>query len=192
VFGRPIGKKQTEETPFDPQSPYAVSKAAGIHVCRYFRNDHSFFASAGILYNHESPRRSSRFLSKKVVQGAVNIKLGRQSELLLGHLDSLVDWGFAPDYVSAMWNILQLSSPGDFIVATGTLRTVREFVHYTFELLGLDASRYVVERRDLITRPGVPRCGDATRLRQVAEWKPTTTFEEMIRNMVEAELNNES
>ncbi|MGA8029937.1 MAG: GDP-mannose 4,6-dehydratase [Bryobacteraceae bacterium] len=190
VFGEPASDTQNEDTPLNPLSAYGVTKAAGVHTCRWFRKRHDVFASVGILYNHESPRRKIQFLSKKVVRAAVRIKRGEQDHLTLGPLDILVDWGFAPDYVTAMWNILQLNSPDDFIIATGTLHSVRNLVATAFEMLGVDWRKYVVEENGLLTKPPVTLCGDASKLRRATGWQPQTSFEEMIRIMVEAELKN--
>ncbi len=189
IFGEPSSQMQNERTPLDPVSAYGISKAAGVHVCRYFRKRHNLYASVGILYNHESPRRPARFLSKKVVQAAVRIKRGQQDRLVLGSLDTMVDWGFAGDYVAAMWQILQLKDPDDFVIATGILRPVRDFVVTVFEMLDLDWSKYIVKREEILTKLPATLCGDSSKLRRIANWQPETGFKELIQIMVQAELN---
>ena len=188
VFGEPSSEMQNERTPLNPVSAYGISKAAGVHLCRYFRKRHNVYASVGILYNHESPRRQERFLSKKVVGSAVRIKRGQQDRLALGCLDTMVDWGFAGDYVAAMWKILQLEDPDDFVIATGILHSVRDFAITAFRLLDLDWSIYVAERKDILTKVPPKLCGDASKLRRMANWRPEVSFEGLVQIMVEAEL----
>ena len=188
IFGEPECVVQDEATPFNPVNAYGISKAAGVHVCRHFRKNRGLHACVGILYNHESPRRSAYFLSKKVVQAAVKIKRREQNHLALGCLDTLVDWGFAPDYVRAMWSILQLESPADFVIATGVLHSVRDFVATAFKMLGLEWSRYVTERADMVTKQQGTLCGNASALRRATRWEPEVGFEELVRVMIEAEL----
>ncbi len=188
VFGQPSSPIQDENTPMNPVNAYGISKAAGVHLCRYFRKQHNVYASAGILYNHESPRRSARFLSRKVVQAVVKIKRGQQDRLVLGRLSTLVDWGFAGDYVRAMWSILQLDEADDFVIATGVLHSIRDFVATAFEVLDLDWSKYVIEQEDILTKVPVTLCGNSTKLRRTAHWHPESTFEDLIRTMICAEL----
>lgn len=188
VFGQPSSEMQSERTPFDPVSAYGISKAAGVQVCKYFRMRQNLYASVGILYNHESPWRQERFLSKKVVASAVRIKRGQQDRLTLGCLDTMVDWGFAGDYVAAMWNILQLENPDDFVIATGILHSVRDFVITAFRLLDLDWSIYVAERKDILTKVPATLCGDASKLRRMVKWQPEVSFERLVHIMIEAEL----
>lgn len=190
VFGRPSSAVQDETTPMNPVNAYGISKTAGVHLCRYFRAQHNLYASVGILYNHESPRRSARFLSKKVVQAAVRIKRGEQDRLVLGHLNAFVDWGYAGDYVRAMWGILQLDEPDEFVVATGILRSIRDFVEKAFALLDLDYSKYVAERADILTKVPITLCGDSSKLRRLAQWQPESTFENLIQMMIRAELES--
>jgi GDPmannose 4,6-dehydratase len=187
VFGEPGSEIQDESTPLNPTNIYGISKASAIHLCHYFRRNLGVYVSVGILYNHESPRRSSRFLSKKVVEGGVDIKRGLREHLVLGDLDHRVDWGFAPDYVSAMWAILQLDDPDDFVVATGTLHSVRDLVSRTFETLGLEWTKYIAQRPALITKRSVPLCGDSSKLNRLTQWKPSISFDQMIRIMVAEE-----
>ncbi len=183
VFGSPLEFPQTEQTPLAPDSIYGITKLAGMQACRYYRNHHGQFASAGILYNHESIYRKDKFLSKKVIQGALAIKKGRQQSLVLGDLSARVDWGYAPDYVDAMVRILDLPQAGDYIVATGEHHTVRQFVEIVFDQLGLDVLKHVVENSAL-TRPSKNQLvGDYRRLEKATGWRPTFPFEEMVRTL---------
>ena len=190
VFGNPDTQEQDERTPFHPVCPYGISKAAGVYLCRYYRREFGVYCSTGILYNHESPRRSAKFLSRKVVKAAVAIKMGRQAQLVLGNLDALVDWGYAPDYVRAMWAVLRPDQAGDFVIASGKLHSVREFVEVAFSTLGLEWKDYVTEDGRVLS-PGRPQgilSGNAEKLRRVTGWLPQVSFCQMIRIMVEAEL----
>ena len=157
-------------------------------VCRHFRMHRNVFASCGILYNHESELRSSNFLSKKVVESVVKIRNSRMNKLSIGRLDTNVDWGYAPDYVDAMRRILQVPHPSDYIVASGALHTVRQFVSIAFDHVGLDYRKYIVERKDIVKEPSKYRQGDATKLRQDTGWKPSITFDEMVRRLVDYEI----
>jgi GDPmannose 4,6-dehydratase len=190
VFGRPQAPTQDERTPLNPTSVYGISKTAAIHLCRYFRREHGVYVSCGILYNHESHLRSPQFLSRKVVQAAVRIRRGISDKLRLGNLDAAVDWGFAPDYATAMWHMLQLPEADDFVVATGNLHTVRDFVQTAFRIVGLNWEDHVV--LDSSAAPGksapFPLCGDSSKLRSMTGWKPQTSFCDMIAKMISAEM----
>lgn len=191
AFGYPAGPVQDETTPFNPVSPYGISKAAGIQVCRYFRSDRAVFASAGILYNHESPLRPPNFLSRKIVRAAVRISKGRQDKVSVGDLDALVDWGYAPDYVEAMWKVLQLEQPDDFIIASGALHSVRDLAQIVFELVGLDWRDFVVVDPTLVTtRPSPVLHGRIDKIRRLTGWQPTTSFRQMLEEMVESDLSH--
>jgi len=189
VFGEPAEDMQDENTPMAPACAYGISKAAGVNLCRYYRSEHDVYASTGILYNHESPLRPEHFVTKKIARAAVRISSGLERELVLGDLDARVDWGWAPDYVEAMHAVLQLDCPSDFVLATGILHSVREFVEIAFSIVGLNWQHHVVERRDLLEgrRAGKTLCGNAARLRAATGWCPRVTFEEMVRIMVAAE-----
>jgi GDPmannose 4,6-dehydratase len=189
VFGKPPTPVQNEETPFNPRCAYGISKAAGVHCCRHYRQTHGVFAAAGILYNHESSLRQEKFVSQKIVQAALRIRRGAQDRLTLGDLSAQIDWGYAPDFVDAMTRILALDSPEDFIIATGETHSVREFVEIAFGLLGLDWRKHVVEDPALLGRRKVPMTGDASRLRQRTGWKPTVTFAKMIATLLPAEFH---
>ena len=189
VFGDPPCPIQDEDTPLNPTCPYGISKAAGLQLCRYYRRMHSLYCSAGILYNHESPLRPAQFISQKIVRAAVRIKNKAQDKLVVGNLDALVDWGYAPDYVEAMWIILQLQEPADFVIASGTLHSVRDFVEAAFEHLGLSWKEYVVEDPALMRKRTFGALqGKSAKLQSLTGWRPKTTFREMVRDMVQAEM----
>jgi GDPmannose 4,6-dehydratase len=192
VFGEPPGDVQDESTPLAPLCAYGISKAAGVHLCRYYRREHQVYASAGILYNHESPLRSQHFVTRKIVRAAVRISSGLEREIVLGDLDARVDWGWAPDYVEAMHAILRLACPDDFVLATGILHSVREFVEIAFSAVGLDWRQYVVERRDVLDgrRAVKPLCGHSGKLQAATGWRPRVSFEEMVRAMIAVEGGN--
>jgi len=189
VFGNPPATPQNELTPHAPLCIYGITKSAGMQLARFYRS-RGVHCSSGILYNHESPRRPASFVSRKIVQAAVDIKLGAKRPLTVGSLSAAVDWGAAQDYVDAMARILQLPQADDFVIASGTLHTVRQFVEAAFAALDLAWEPHVVEDRTLLTVP--PRAqalvGDSTRLREATGWRPKTGFAEMVRGMVNAEL----
>jgi GDPmannose 4,6-dehydratase len=184
VFGTPAREVQDEETPFRPESVYAMTKTDGLLACRLHRERHGLFASVGILYTHESALRDEKFLSMKIVRAALRIKAGEQRELVLGRLDARLDWGFAGDYVDAMQRILAAPRAGEFVVATGVAHSVGEFVRHVFEPLGLDWRRHVREDPSLLTRATPVRIGDARRLREATGWIPATGFEAMIQGLL--------
>jgi GDPmannose 4,6-dehydratase len=183
VFGSAAPVPQTEETALAPENVYAIAKVAGMHACRHYRAGQGPAASVGILYNHESIFRQEKFLSKKIIQGALAIRAGRQGHLVLGDLAAEADWGYAPDYVDAMVRILELPQPGDFIIATGELHTVREFVDIVFDELGLEVAKHVVEDSTLVRRRSGRLVGDYRRLQAATGWKPSLSFEEMVRTL---------
>ncbi len=189
VFGDPDADVQDENTPMAPVCAYGISKAAGVHLCRYYRREHDVYVSTGILYNHESPLRPEHFVTRKIVRAAVRISAGLELELVLGNLDARVDWGWAPDYVEAMHAILWLGCPDDFVLATGVLHSVREFVEIAFSAVGLNWREHVVERSGVLEgrRAVKPLCGSAARLQAATGWRPRVSFEEMVRIMVAAE-----
>lgn len=180
---------QSETTPFLPQSPYGVAKVAAFYLTRMHRVAYGMFASNGILFNHESPRRGINFVTRKITQGIVKIVLGEAKKLYLGNLDAKRDWGFAGDYVEAIWRILQLDEPGDFVISTGQTHTVREFLAETFSLVGLDWADFV-EVEDRYKRPAeVPALlGDSTKARKALGWQPRVTFKELCHMMLESDL----
>ena len=189
IFGDPLIEPQNEDTPLNPVCIYGISKTAGVQACRYYREVHGVFASVGIFYNHESPRRDARYVSQKIVRGAISIKLGLERELTLGSLDSRIDWGYAPDYVDAAWRVLRLAQPGDYVISSGETHTVREFVKGVFDYLGLDWPRYVKLNPALITKKPKERLrGDIRKITGATGWLPVTSFNELIRLLTEAEM----
>jgi GDPmannose 4,6-dehydratase len=188
IFGNSQDEIQTELSNLNPENSYAISKVAGMTVCRFYREHKSVFAACGILYNHESPLRSPRFVTRKIVQAAVNIYREGYGKLRLGNLDGKVDWGYAPDFVDAMHRMLQISTPQDFVIATGNGRSVREFASLAFSLLGLDYRVHVISDSDVLSRNSSLRLGDASLLRQQTGWEPKTSFENMVAIMIESEM----
>ena len=178
---------QTEETCFRPSCVYGISKTAGMHAVRHYRESHGVFAVGGILYNHESHLRAERFLSRKIVRGAWRIRRGEARELVLGDLSARADWGYAPDFVDAFWRTLQTPEPADYVVATGKLSSVRDWVEKTFELAGLNWQEHVREDASLLGSRRVPLVGDISRLATATGWRPHTGFEAMVEHMFERE-----
>lgn len=188
VFGLPGEDRQTEETPLQPETVYAITKVAGMMACRRYREAKRVFASIGFLYNHESPLRSRHFVSRKIACAAARIAREGQGSIVLGDLEARVDWGYAPDFVDAMHRILRLDRPGEFVVATGEAHTVREFAEIAFRSVGLDYRSHVSTQAGLLLRNNPPRIGDSSRLRRETGWAPSIGFEEMVRRMVMAEM----
>ena len=186
MFGAVLETPQRETTPFNPRSPYAVGKVAGHFLSVEYRLAYGIHASCGILFNHESPRRGETFVTRKITRAATRIKLGLQDKLFLGNLDAKRDWGFAGDYVEAMWLMLQQDKPDDYVIATGESHSVREFLEETFGMLDLDWRKYVVmdERYKRPTEVELLQ-GDASKARKVLGWTATVGFRELVRMMVE-------
>lgn len=182
---------QNELSPFHPRSPYAVAKVYGHYMTQNYRESFGMFACSGILFNHESPRRGLEFVTRKVTNAAARIKLGLQRELRMGNLNAKRDWGFAGDYVEAMWMMLQADSPRDYVVATGISHSVEELLEVAFRHVELDYREFVRIDSALIRPAEVDYlCGDSTRAREALGWRPRTSFEELIAMMVEADLEN--
>jgi GDPmannose 4,6-dehydratase len=189
VFGNAAEVPQTEETPFHPRNPYGVAKAYGHWMTATYREQRNLFACSCILYNHESPRRGLQFVSRKITRAVAEISLGIAKELRLGRLEARRDWGFAGDYVHAMWLTLQQARPDDYIIATGETHSVRDFCQVAFAHVGLDYTDFVVEdvsdQRPAETGLLV---GNAVKAHRVLGWKPRTTFQDLVRMMVDADL----
>lgn len=193
MYGDNPEHPQNEATRLMPASPYACAKVFGHGLTRNYREGYSIHASSGILFNHESPRRGETFVTRKITLAAARIKLGLQEKIALGNLDALRDWGYAKDYVEAMWLMLQQDRPDDYVVATGETHTVREFLNEVFEIAGLDVDRHLVID-DRLKRPHeVPWLeGDARKAREKLGWSPKTTFKGLARLMYESDLKKEA
>jgi GDPmannose 4,6-dehydratase len=189
MYGKVVETPQSEKTPFHPRSPYAVAKVYGYWQTVNYREAYGLFASNGILFNHESPRRGETFVTRKITRAATRIKLGLQKKLYLGNLDAERDWGYAGDYAKAMWMILQHDAPTDFVVATGERHSVREFADRAFRLLDLDWEEHV-ELDSRYLRPAEVDLlqGDSNKAREVLRWKPEVSFDRLVELMVEADL----
>ncbi len=189
LYGKSLESPQTERTPFYPRSPYAAAKAYAFYMVRNYREAYGIFGCNGILFNHESPLRGETFVTRKITRAATRIKLGLQKKLFLGNLDARRDWGFAGDYVEAMWLMLQADEPDDYVIATGETRSVRELLDEVFRLLELDWSKYV-EIDERYYRPTEVDAlqGDASKARDALGWKPKVGFRELVRMMVDSDL----
>ena len=191
MFGKVKETPQNEDTPFYPRSPYGISKVAGFDLTRNFRESYDIFACNGILFNHESPRRGFEFVTRKISSSVARIKKGLQQELRLGNLDARRDWGFAGDYVQAMWLMLQQDKPDDYVIATNETHSVREFAELAFGYAGLNWEDYVVVDEKFY-RPAEVQLllGDYSKSKKRLGWKPSVRFEELVKMMVEADLMN--
>jgi GDPmannose 4,6-dehydratase len=189
MFGHVRETPQTELTPFYPRSPYGVAKAFGHYITVNYRESYQLFAVSGILFNHESPRRGMEFVTRKVTDGAARIKLGLQQTLAMGNLDAKRDWGFAGDYVRAMWLMLQADKPDDYVIATGSTHTVRELCEAAFAHVGLDWQAHVKIDPKFIRPAEVELLlGDASKAKRELGWQPQVDFKGLITMMVDADL----
>ncbi len=189
MYGKVLEVPQTEKTPFYPRSPYAVAKVYGHYITVNYRESYNLFAVSGILFNHESPRRGLEFVTRKITDGVARIKLGLADSLALGNVDSCRDWGFAGDYVRAMWMMLQQDQPQDFVVATGESHSVREFCEIAFHHVGLDWAKYVRQDPRFMRPAEVDHLfGDASKAHRILGWKPEVNFAGLIRMMVDADM----
>jgi GDPmannose 4,6-dehydratase len=189
MFGKVLEVPQRESTPFYPRSPYGVAKCYGHFITVNYRESYDLFAASGILFNHESERRGLEFVTRKVTHGAAAIKLGLQDELALGNLDAERDWGYAKDYVEAMWLMLQQDAPDDYVIATGQAHSVRHLVNVAFEHAGLDPEPHIrIDPRFLRPAEVEHLVGDSSKARDQLGWQPRTSFEEMVQRMVDADL----
>lgn len=190
MFGKVQEVPQTENTPFYPRSPYGVAKVYGHWITVNYREAYDLFACSGILFNHESPRRGLEFSTHKITSGAARIKLGLAEELKLGNMESRRDWGYAPDYVRAMWMMLQQDEPDNYVIATGTQHSIRDCARLAFECVGLNYQDYVVGDNPSDLRPAdvVNLVGDPSKARKKLGWHPSVSFEQMVGMMVDADL----
>ena len=194
MFGKVTETPQKETTRFHPRSPYGVAKVYGHYITLNYRESYDIFACSGILFNHESPRRGIEFVTRKITHGVARIKLGKQNKLDLGSLEPKRDWGFAGDYVEAMWLMLQQEKPDDYVIATGENHSVREFVEESFKVIGVkDWEKYVVANKEKHMRPAEVDylIGDASKAKKVLGWSAKTSFKELVKMMVEADLEKE-
>lgn len=194
MFGKVTETPQREITRFHPRSPYGVAKVYGHYITLNYRESYNMFACSGILFNHESPRRGIEFVTRKITNGVARIKLGKQDKLELGSLEPKRDWGFAGDYVEAMWLMLQQEKADDYVIATGENHSVGEFVEEAFKVAGIeDWQKYVIADAPRYMRPAEVDylIGDASKANKVLGWKPRTSFKELVKMMVEADLERE-
>jgi GDPmannose 4,6-dehydratase len=191
MFGKVVEVPQRESTPFYPRSPYGVAKLYGHWITVNYRESYDMHASSGILFNHESPRRGLEFVTRKIANGVARIKLGLDSEIRLGNLDAQRDWGFAGDYVDAMWRMLQQDVPGDFVISTDETHSVREFCEIAFSRVGLNWEDHVVIDERFFRPAEVDLLvGDATHAKTILGWEPKTPFRDLVHMMVDADLEN--
>ena len=189
MFGKVVESPQRETTPFYPRSPYGVAKVFGYWMTVNYRESYGLHASNGILFNHESPRRGETFVTRKITIAVARIKAGLQDKLMLGNLDARRDWGYAAEYVEAMWRMLQQEEPGDYVIATGETRSVREFVEIAFDRAGLDYRKHVeIDPRFFRPTEVDLLIGDPRKANEVLGWKPKVTFQRLVEMMVDADL----
>ena len=189
MFGEPNETPQTEDTAFNPKSIYGISKVSSHYLLKNYREKENIFACTGIMYNHESPRRGNQFVTKKIISSAVKIKQGLQKKLYLGNLDAKRDWGYAPDYVKAMWMMLQSPKADDYILATGNLHTVREFLDITFSYLGLDYKNYVeVDPKFFRASEHNPLCGNPQKIKETLGWENSKSLQDIVEEIIKEEL----
>jgi GDPmannose 4,6-dehydratase len=190
MFGNIPEQPQSETTGFHPRSPYGVAKLYGHWITTNYRESYGLFASSGILFNHESPRRGREFVTRKIAEGAARVKLGLSDHLELGNLDAKRDWGYAPEYVEAMWLMMQQEAPGDFVIGTGEQRTIRDFCRLAFSHLELDFEQHVQVNPKFLRPAEVNSLiADPTKARQELGWQPRTSFRELVEIMVDAEVD---
>jgi len=193
MFGKVVETPQNEKTPLYPRSPYGVAKVYGHWITINYRESYDMFAVSGILFNHESPRRGIEFVTRKITNAVAKIKFGKQDKLYLGNLDAKRDWGFAGDYVRAMWLMMQQSDPDDYVIATGEPKSVREFVDVAFSRVGLDYRNYV-EIDPKFFRPAEVNilCGDSSKAKNILGWEPEVNFDSLVQMMVDYDMKIES
>lgn len=194
MFGKVQAVPQNEKTPFYPRSPYGVAKLYGHWITINYRESYDLFAVSGICFNHESPKRGVEFITRKISKAVARIKLGKQKKLVLGNLESKRDWGFAGDYVEAMWLMLQQDKPQDFVIGTGETHSVKEFCQKAFEVIGVENWQDYVESNEKFYRPAEVDLliADSSKAKKILNWKPRTSFEGLVELMVKADLEKES
>ena len=189
MFGKVREIPQNEKTPFYPRSAYGISKVTGFDLARNYREAYDLYCCTGILFNHESPRRGFEFVTRKISHGVAKIKFGMQKKLILGNLDAKRDWGHAADYVEAMWKMLQKRQPDDFVIATGTQHSVKDFAKLAFSLVGLDYKKYVVVDKSLFRPAEVNTLlGNYSKAKRILKWQPKTSFKKLVKDMVESDI----
>ncbi|MGC8976126.1 MAG: GDP-mannose 4,6-dehydratase [Candidatus Ratteibacteria bacterium] len=189
MFGHALQTPQNENTPFNPRSPYGISKVVGFYFTKNYREAYNLFACSGICFNHESERRGFEFVTRKISRGVAMIKLGLINKIKLGNLDAKRDWGYAPEYVEAMYLMLQQEKPDDYVIATGETHSVKEFVELAFKIVGLNWEEYIEIDKELFRPAEVYELkGDITKIKQKIGWQPKVKFEELVRLMVENDL----
>lgn len=190
MFGKTMEIPQNENTPFHPRSPYGVSKTFGYYIALNYRESYNLFACSGILFNHESPRRGLEFVTRKISYGVASIKLGLKKKLKLGNLGAKRDWGYAPDYIEAIWKMLQQKEPDDFVIATGESHSVREFVEQAFKVVGIDDWEEYVETDPKLIRPAEVDhlVGNYNKAKNKLGWRPKVSFEKLVSIMVKADM----
>jgi GDPmannose 4,6-dehydratase len=190
MYGGELQTYLNEESKFDPKSPYAAGKVFAFDITKIYRDSYNMFATNGVLFNHESPRRGETFVTRKISKAVGRIHVGIQSKLTLGNLNASRDWGFAGDYVEAMWKILQQSKPSDWVIATGETHSVQEFVNEAFSLVGLESDKYI-EVSEKYFRPNEVEylLGDASKAKKMLKWEPKVTFKELVKMMVDHDIN---
>ena len=191
LYGRMVENPARETTPFYPRSPYGVAKLYGHWITKNYRESYDMFNVSGILFNHESERRGIEFVTRKITDGVAKIHLGLEDYITLGNLDAKRDWGYSPDYVQSMWMMLQQSEPDDYVIATGKEHTIREFLDAAFNAVNItNWSKYVLQDERYMRPAEVAvLCGDSTKAKEKLGWSPTTSFEEMVRRMVDNDIN---
>jgi GDPmannose 4,6-dehydratase len=189
MFGQASESPQDENTPFNPRSIYGVSKVIGHDLVRYYRDHLGLFACTGVLYNHESPRRGERFVTRKITSTAVKIKLGMETELRLGNIEAERDWGYAGDTVAAMHAMLNANQPDHYVIATGTTHTIQNFLEQAFGELDLDYKEYlIIDEEFYRPKEEIPLVGNAGKIRDQLKWEPKISFESMVREMIQSDL----